>query len=152
MNFQAKNFSYVTKEFGRFVDDVYAGSRQYLRAISSEKPAEVPANLCADFPSLKNDFRLPPELALVANNTHSSPFRLSGPVTLWLHYDVRTFLYPLHQCARIMLIGFIGIGQRSLPDPWREKLNPLSAMGCISTGVPSRGVKLLRKRFPGRFC
>jgi tRNA wybutosine-synthesizing protein 4 len=88
MNFQTKNFTYVTKKFGQFLDEIHAGSRQYLRAISSEKPTEVPANLSADFPGLKDDFRLPPELAEVSDKAHSSPLRISGPVTLWLHYDV----------------------------------------------------------------
>ena len=83
MNFQDKNFSYVTKEFGQFVDEVTAGSRQYLRSISSEKPTEVPANFREDFPGLKDDFRLPVELSKVTENMHSSPLRVSGPVTLW---------------------------------------------------------------------
>ncbi|QVM12958.1 tRNA methyltransferase ppm2 [Coccidioides posadasii str. Silveira] len=88
MDFQTKNFTYVTKEFGTFLDEVHAGSRQYLRAISAQKPSEEPANLSTDFPGLKDDFRLPPELSLVSEQAHSSPLRISGPVILWLHYDV----------------------------------------------------------------
>ena len=94
MNFQTKNFSYVTKEFGTFLDEVHAGGKQYLRAISSEKPTELPANLDADFPGLGADFVLPPQLSLVSENAHSSPLRISGPVTLWLHYDVSD-LHPV---------------------------------------------------------
>lgn len=92
MNFQTKNFSYITKAFGTFLDEVYAGGRQYLRSISAEKPTKMPANLAVDFPELKEDFRLPAQLSLVTENMHSSPLRVSGPVTMWLHYDVRLFL------------------------------------------------------------
>ncbi|ODH53070.1 hypothetical protein GX48_00604 [Paracoccidioides brasiliensis] len=89
MNFQTKNFAYVTKEFGTFLDEVYTNeSKQYLRSISSTNPSEHPTNLARDFPGLQNDFYLPPELSLVSENAHSSPLRISGPVILWLHYDV----------------------------------------------------------------
>lgn len=88
MNFQTKNFSYVTKEFGKFIDEIYDGSRQYLRSVSSVNPMEQPANLAQDFPGLQGDFHLPPELSFVSENAHSFPLRLSGPVILWLHYDV----------------------------------------------------------------
>ncbi|KAL1955158.1 hypothetical protein VTO42DRAFT_8973 [Malbranchea cinnamomea] len=115
MNFQTKNFSYVTKDFGTFLDEVYTGGKQYLRATSSEKPTEVPANLSVDFPGLKDDFLLPPQLALVSENVHSSPLRISGPVILWLHYDVlanvlcqirgekRLILYPPWEVSRLGL-------------------------------------------------
>ena len=89
MNFQAKNFSYVTKPFGEFLDQVTKGQKQYLRSIASEKPTEKPAELARDFPKIAEDFTLPPELALITENAHSSPLRISGPVAMWLHYDVR---------------------------------------------------------------
>ncbi|KAK1146060.1 tRNA methyltransferase ppm2 [Aspergillus melleus] len=88
MSFQTKNFAYTTKSFGTFLDEVHAGGRQYLRSISAEQPTRLPANLAADFPNLGNDFHLPAALAVVTANAHSSPLRISGPVTLWLHYDV----------------------------------------------------------------
>lgn len=88
MSFQSKNFSYTTKEFGIFLDEVHAGGRQYLRSTSAEQPSKLPANLAMDFPNLDRDFRLPAPLSFVAENAHSSPLRISGPVTLWLHYDV----------------------------------------------------------------
>ncbi|KAF7591242.1 tRNA methyltransferase ppm2 [Aspergillus hancockii] len=88
MSFQTKNFSYTTKTFGTFMDEVYAGGRQYLRSISTEQPTKLPANLAVDFPTLNNDFRLPESLSMITDNSHSSPLRISGPVTLWLHYDV----------------------------------------------------------------
>ncbi|KAL4784936.1 hypothetical protein BJX76DRAFT_356542 [Aspergillus varians] len=88
MSFQTKNFAYTSKAFGTFMDEVHAGGRQYLRSISAKQPGRRPANLDVDFPSLENDFRLPEYLSTVVDNAHSSPLRISGPVTLWLHYDV----------------------------------------------------------------
>lgn len=88
MNFQTKNFRYCTKPFGDFVDQITAGSVQYLRSLANEKPSEQAANFALDFPELASDFQLPPQLEIVAQNTHSSPLRISGPVTMWLHYDV----------------------------------------------------------------
>lgn len=89
MNFQNKNFQYSTKPFGDFVDQITAGSMQYLRSLAVDKPSERPANLAMDFPELAFDFKLPPSLQTVTQNAHSSPLRISGPVTMWLHYDVR---------------------------------------------------------------
>ncbi|KAJ5690296.1 LCM-domain-containing protein [Penicillium macrosclerotiorum] len=88
MSFQTKNFAYVTKCFGSFLDEVHAGGRQYLRSISAEQPSKMPAHLEMDFPTLQDDFRLPDCMAMVTENAHSSPLRISGPVTMWLHYDV----------------------------------------------------------------
>ena len=88
MDFQAKNFSYVTKTFGDFIDQASNGEKLYLRSLSSDKPSELPADITRDFPSISGDFRLPPELRLVVENAHSSPLRISGPVIMWLHYDV----------------------------------------------------------------
>ncbi|KAL4802304.1 hypothetical protein BDV18DRAFT_64879 [Aspergillus unguis] len=88
MLFQTKNFTYETKPFGQFMDEISTGGRQYLRSISAEQPTKLPANLDMDFPVLSSDFRLPEALRVVEENKHSSPLRISGPVTLWLHYDV----------------------------------------------------------------
>lgn len=94
MNFQSKNFSYTNKPFGVFLDEIEKGGRQYLRSISAEQPSKLPADLAVDFPGLSNDFELPEELGLVTDNFHSSPLRISGPVTMWLHYDVREAIDP----------------------------------------------------------
>lgn len=88
LDFQKKNFRYVTKTFGAFAEQIRQGSRQYLRSLAAEKPSAKPAELGEDFPDLKPDFELPPELERVKRNVHSSPLRISGPVTMWLHYDV----------------------------------------------------------------
>lgn len=88
MDFQAKNFSYVTKTFVEFIDQAVRGERLYLRSLSLSKPSELPADITRDFPSIAPDFCLPPALRQVVENAHSSPLRISGPVTMWLHYDV----------------------------------------------------------------
>jgi tRNA wybutosine-synthesizing protein 4 len=91
MDFNAKNFQYVTKTFAEFADEVRKGGKLYLRALSTEEPADSPANLAEDYPTLSEDFTLPAELSFVQDNTFSSVLRISGPVNMWLHYDVRTF-------------------------------------------------------------
>lgn len=88
MNFISKNFSYVTKKFGDFLDEVEKGGKLYLRSLSAENALELPADIVKDYPAISEDFQLPPELEYVTSNTHSSPLRISGPVNMWLHYDV----------------------------------------------------------------
>lgn len=88
LDFQKKNFRYVTKTFGEFSKQIKQGSRQYLRSLAAEKPSVRPADLGDDFPDLKPDFELPHELETVKMNAHSSSLRISGPVIMWLHYDV----------------------------------------------------------------
>ena len=61
MNFKAKNFSYTSNPFGDFLDQIEKGERLYLRALSSAKPSEVPANIEVDFPTIAGDFSLPPQ-------------------------------------------------------------------------------------------
>ena len=89
MDFQAKNFRYVTTTFASFIDRIASGSMEYLRSLAAEKPAGKPAKFELDFPELAPDFRLPPQLDYVSENAHSSPLRISGPVIIWLHYDVQ---------------------------------------------------------------
>ena len=88
MNFQTKNFRYKTKPFSHFLDEIAGGSPQYLRSLSPEQPSKKPAEFASDFPELAADFVLPPQLSLASQNAHSSPLRISGPVNMWLHYDV----------------------------------------------------------------
>lgn len=88
MDFQNKNFDYETREFGAFIDSAKEGEKVYLRSVSKDAPGKIPANLQEDFPEIAQDFKLPDELAYVVSNVHSTPLRISGPVTMWLHYDV----------------------------------------------------------------
>ncbi|KAI0441478.1 leucine carboxyl methyltransferase [Xylaria telfairii] len=93
MDFNTKNFSYTTKHFASFMEEVEKGEKQYLRALSQEHPSDQPANIEADFPGIASDFQLPPELSFVKRNEHSSVLRISGRVNMWLHYDVMANVY-----------------------------------------------------------
>lgn len=88
MDFTRKNFRYVRKLFGQFIDEINEGSQQYLRSLAIGMPSVKPADFMCDFPELASDFQLPPQLKIVVRDMHSSPLRISGPVVMWLHYDV----------------------------------------------------------------
>ncbi|RMZ72641.1 leucine carboxyl methyltransferase 2 [Pyrenophora seminiperda CCB06] len=88
MTFKDKNFTYVKKSVTEFLDGIAQGSHAYLRAVSSSQPNKLPTKLEDDFPSIASDFQLPDVCNVVKENYHSSPLRISGPVSLWLHYDV----------------------------------------------------------------
>jgi tRNA wybutosine-synthesizing protein 4 len=96
MDFNAKNFAYVTKSFSDFMQQVSEGKRLYLRALSEDRPADQPADLQTDFPHLVDDFKIPEELATVKENMFSSVLRITGPANMWLHYDVRLSSLKLH--------------------------------------------------------
>ncbi|TRX92802.1 hypothetical protein FHL15_006208 [Xylaria flabelliformis] len=93
MDFNSKNFSYITTDFASFMGEVEKGGKQYLRALSEEHPSDHPANIEVDFPGIASDFQLPPELSFVKKNEHSSVLRISGRVNMWLHYDVMANVY-----------------------------------------------------------
>ena len=88
MSFLDKNFTYTKKPFGEFIDDIQSGGEQYLRALSATSPTREATHLQEDFPTIASDFQLPDELEFVKTHEHSSPLRISGPVAMWLHYDV----------------------------------------------------------------
>jgi tRNA wybutosine-synthesizing protein 4 len=94
MDFRAKNFDYTSKKFGNFIDEIQDGKRMYLRSLSSENPSSTATELAKDFPSIAADFQLPPALNFASGNAHSSPLRISGPLIMWLHYDVRRIAFP----------------------------------------------------------
>ena len=91
MKFEEKNFEIQKRLFSDFIDSVVAGEKQYLRSLS-RRPADGPANFERDFGEIAADFKLPSKLQLGANMLHSSILRVSGPVHMWLHYDVRPVL------------------------------------------------------------
>lgn len=104
MDFQNKNFNYETQDFGSFIDAARGGEKVYLRSLSKDAPADKPTNLAEDFPEIAQDFKLPDELAYVVTNAHSTPLRISGPVTMWLHYDVMAnILCQIRGTKRIIL-------------------------------------------------
>jgi tRNA wybutosine-synthesizing protein 4 len=88
MTFKDKNFQYVKRTTAEFLDGIAQGSKSYLRAISTSQPNRLPTKLQDDFPGIVEDFKIPEVFDIVKPNIHSSPLRISGPVSLWLHYDV----------------------------------------------------------------
>ena len=82
-----RNFEYVTTSFADFMDAIAADGRQYFRALASSDHKK-PADFHRDFEEIAQDFTIPPELDLLKRNFHSSVLRISGPVAMWLHYDV----------------------------------------------------------------
>jgi tRNA wybutosine-synthesizing protein 4 len=107
MDFTAKNFRYVTTGFDDFARRVEQGDKLYLRALSEDKPSEKPAVLAEDFPALAPDFVLPAQLALVSENLFSSVLRMSGPVNMWLHYDVSDFLNLISPPPSYPIVPFL---------------------------------------------
>lgn len=99
MDFLAKNFRYKTQTFQEFAGDVDDGKKLYLRALSADKPSGAPSILDVDFPIIASDFVLPPQLAFVNDKLFSSVLRISGPVNMWLHYDVSGVNPSVNQCA-----------------------------------------------------
>ncbi|KAI1412461.1 LCM-domain-containing protein [Hypoxylon sp. FL1857] len=93
MDFNSKNFTYVTKKLGDTMQEIANGHRLYLRALSEEHPSDQPANIKVDFPQLAGDFQLPDSLSFVEENEFSSVLRITGPVNMWLHYDVMANVY-----------------------------------------------------------
>jgi tRNA wybutosine-synthesizing protein 4 len=130
MTFKDKNFSYVKKSVADFLGGIAKGSHEYLRAVSSSQPNKLPTKLEDDFPTISDDFRVPDVCDIVKENYHSSPLRISGPVTLWLHYDVLSnilcqvrgsktlFLYPP---TDVSLLGFPPGGSSSNIDVLTSK-------------------------------
>ncbi len=88
MTFKDKNFEYVKMSAGDFLDGIGQGKHSYLRAVSSSQPNKLPTKLEEDFPTIAQDFQIPSLFDIIRSNLHSSPLRISGPVSLWLHYDV----------------------------------------------------------------
>ncbi|KAI1095133.1 LCM-domain-containing protein [Rostrohypoxylon terebratum] len=93
MDFNSKNFSYVTKSFGNTMEEIEKGHKLYLRALSEDHPTDQPANIKLDFPQLADNFQLPDALSFVKENEFSSVLRITGPVNMWLHYDVMANVY-----------------------------------------------------------
>ncbi|OAA59675.1 leucine carboxyl methyltransferase [Niveomyces insectorum RCEF 264] len=104
MDFVSKNFRYQTQDFKEFITNVDAGKMLYLRALSADKPSDAPARLDVDFPTVAGDFALPSQLAFANDRLFSSVLRVSGPVNMWLHYDVLANVYcQIHGSKRFYL-------------------------------------------------
>ena len=130
LDFQAKNFKYVTKPFKEFANEISHGFPQYLRSLSSENPAGKPANIATDFPELASSFELPPQLDLIKPKMHSSVLRISGRVTVWLHYDVMAnVLCQIRGAKRLLLYPPSDVSLFSIPPG-----SSSSCINCFDTG------------------
>lgn len=87
MLFESRNFVIKKNTFPEFINAIVKGERRYLRSISS-KDHRKPANFSRDFEDLAADFILTDSLAIPSGQVHSSVLRISGPINMWLHYDV----------------------------------------------------------------
>ncbi|MCJ1282951.1 tRNA methyltransferase ppm2 [Xylographa opegraphella] len=135
MNFQTKNFTYVTKDFGSFIDEISAGQTQYLRSLSKTEPAGAPANIAIDYPPIADDFRLPSQLQMVMQNCHSSVLRISGPVTMWLHYDVMAnVLCQVRGMKRLLLFPPSDIRHLQIPFGESSSSTNVFAADALSDG------------------
>ncbi|KHN97835.1 Leucine carboxyl methyltransferase 2 [Metarhizium album ARSEF 1941] len=104
MDFNSKNFRYITETFGNVMARAEAGERIYLRALSRDEPSERPANIHDDFPGLAVDFRLPGEMDRASRCLFSSVLRVSGHVNMWLHYDVMANVYAQVSGSKRMVL------------------------------------------------
>lgn len=130
MDFNSKNFAYVTKRFGDMMKEITNGHKLYLRALSEDRPSDQPANIKADFPQLATDFQLPAELSFVTENEFSSVLRITGPVNMWLHYDVSNVK---HLFFLRLTDAVLGYGKYILPGSRLEKVHLVPSDGCRST-------------------
>jgi len=116
MDFQRKNFKYVKKLLGNFLNEIAAGSRQYLRSLAVDQPSTKPADISVDFPEIAHDLELPSQLDFARQNMHSSVLRISGPVNMWLHYDVMAnILCQIHGTKRLLLYPPSNVSSFSIP-------------------------------------
>ncbi|MCJ1311948.1 tRNA methyltransferase ppm2 [Agyrium rufum] len=119
MSFSQKNFTYVTKHFATFINEILPGGaspHQYLRSLAVGKPADQPANFFKDYPELSADVQIPPELRAVKDNMHSSVLRVAGDINMWLHYDVMAnILIPMSTPKCLFLYPPKSISSLSFP-------------------------------------
>ena len=143
LNFQQKNFQYVTKKFQDFADQIKEGSRQYMRSLASDEPSEKPANFWVDFPELGPDFELPSEFEMVKRNMHSAVLRISGPVIMWLHYDVMAnVLCQIQGSKRLILYPPSDISLFSIPPGTSS-----SSINCFAADPSTESALALAKPY-----
>ncbi|KAI9803393.1 MAG: tRNA methyltransferase ppm2 [Piccolia ochrophora] len=143
-----KNFTYERIPFATFLASASAGEKLYLRSISTASPSNTPTSLATDFPGLAPDFHLPPALAFAGRNMHSSPLRISGPVSMWLHYDVMAnLLIPIAGPSKTLLLyppsahPHLSFPPTSSTSPLNPFLNPPSLPSSPqNTMTPHRAI------------
>lgn len=115
MLFESKNFEIQKQKFPDFIDAVGVGQRRYLRAVSF-KDKHKPANFYKDFEALASDFRIPIHLSITEKMQHSSVFRISGPVNMWLHYDtLSNILCQIRGSKRLILFSPADVAHLKIP-------------------------------------
>lgn len=155
MDFNSKNFTYVTTSFANLFSRIQDGGRLYLRSLSQTKPSEAPANIQDDFSELSGDFVLPDEIGFVRENVHSSVLRVGGRVNMWLHYDVsfgkglyfHTPLYPLfHKASFGSSLISTGHGKHLHSNPRNKTHDPLPPYRRNAPLLPPRRQLLQPRR------
>ncbi|KAF3003637.1 tRNA methyltransferase ppm2 [Curvularia kusanoi] len=131
MTFGTKNFTYEKRSVSTFFNSISGGAPSYLRAISSTQPNKLPTKLEDDFPAIAQDFQIPSVCRSVINDTtyHSSPLRISGPVSLWLHYDVHpNILSQISGTKTLTLYPPSDVSHLAYPPGASSSSLPLSAL------------------------
>ena len=132
MTFGTKNFTYEKRSVSSFFASISKGAPSYLRAISSTQPNKLPTSLEDDFPAIAADFHIPSLCRSVVNDAtyHSSPLRISGPVSLWLHYDVHpNILSQISGAKTLTLYPPSDVSHLAYPPGASSSSLPLSALG-----------------------
>jgi tRNA wybutosine-synthesizing protein 4 len=115
MLFESKNFVIQKEGFAEFIDSVARGDKKYLRAVSL-RDKHKPANFYADFEALATDFSLPKHLRINDDAVHSSVFRISGPINMWLHYDaLPNILCQIRGSKRLILFSPADVTHLKIP-------------------------------------
>lgn len=131
MTFGTKNFTYEKRTVASFFSSISGGAPSYLRAISSTQPNKLPTHLEDDFPTIAPDFQIPSLCRSVINDAtyHSSPLRISGPVSLWLHYDVHpNILSQISGTKSLTLYPPSDVSHLAYPPGASSSSLPLSAL------------------------
>ncbi|KAJ8116945.1 hypothetical protein OPT61_g1747 [Boeremia exigua] len=131
MTFGTKNFTYEKRSVSSFFSSISSGAPSYLRAISSTQPNKLPTRLEDDFPTISADFKIPSLCRSVINDDtyHSSPLRISGPVSLWLHYDVHpNILSQISGTKTLTLYPPSDVSHLAYPPGASSSSLPLSAL------------------------
>ena len=115
MLFESKNFEIRKESFSNFMDTIVAGEKKYLRAVSFQDKHK-PANFYQDFEELSTDFRLPRHLTISEEQQHSSVFRVSGAINMWLHYDtLSNVLCQIRGSKRLLLFAPADVAHLKIP-------------------------------------
>jgi tRNA wybutosine-synthesizing protein 4 len=91
-----KNFKYRTCTFSEFTTMLEQKKHVYLRALAGNHSFKEPANFWKDFLAIADDFVIPSDLRKgfdLDTKLHSAVLRVSGDVSVWIHYDVMSNFY-----------------------------------------------------------